>query len=274
MNKIFSVNIIFISLILSLLNSNWISLSHNSEAEINSNIQKDIFSEKVQWTENKLSSMTLREKIAQMIITNSDGFSAPVNSTEYNRLSNLIINEKIGGVIFFKGNSLQQAELSNTLQTLSETPLLISADYERGTKMRLDDGSLFPSNMALGATRNPELAYKMGVQIAKECKAIGVHQNYAPVVDINNNSLNPIINVRSYGEDPDLVSSMSEKFIKVDILELLSFAHCHQEFLFMDCCINYLNRFCKKSDADTILEEAKLYDNEYLLDIHKTLTDS
>jgi len=67
---------------------------------------------------------------------------------------------------------------------------------------------------------------------------------------------------------------MSEKFIKVDILELLSFAHCHQEFLFMDCCINYLNRFCKKSDADTILEEAKLYDNEYLLDIHKTLTDS
>lgn len=214
MNKIFSVNIIFISLILSLLNSNWISLSHNSEAEINSNIQKDIFSEKVQWTENKLSSMTLREKIAQMIITNSDGFSAPVNSTEYNRLSNLIINEKIGGVIFFKGNSLQQAELSNTLQTLSETPLLISADYERGTKMRLDDGSLFPSNMALGATRNPELAYKMGVQIAKECKAIGVHQNYAPVVDINNNSLNPIINVRSYGEDPDLVSSMSEKFIK------------------------------------------------------------
>ncbi len=67
---------------------------------------------------------------------------------------------------------------------------------------------------------------------------------------------------------------MSEQFVKVDILELLSFAHCHQEFLFMDCCINYLNRFCKKSDAETILEEAKLYDNAYLLEIHKALTDS
>ena len=66
---------------------------------------------------------------------------------------------------------------------------------------------------------------------------------------------------------------MSEQFIKVDILELLSFAHCHREFLFMDCCINYLNRFCKKSDAETIFEEAKLYDNEYLLSIHKALTD-
>lgn len=66
---------------------------------------------------------------------------------------------------------------------------------------------------------------------------------------------------------------MSEQFKKVDVLELLSFAHCHQEFLFMDCCMNYLNRFCKKSDADTILEEAKLYNNEYLKEIHKALTD-
>lgn len=208
------MNVFFISLLISLLGSNEILENNISENKIEKKSAPDLFSESNQWTENKLNSMTLREKIAQMIITNSFGYALDNNSAEYKRLSNLIVNEKVGGVIFFKGNSVQQAELTNSLQSLSETPLLISADYERGTKMRLDDGSLFPSNMALGATRNPELAYLMGIQIAKECRSIGVHQNYAPVVDVNNNSLNPIINVRSYGEDPALVSSMSEKFIK------------------------------------------------------------
>ena len=217
MNKFFSVNFFLFSVILSIISFvniqtdnyriqkqkvNWFSSSN------------DLFSESNSWVESKLASMTLREKIAQMIITRSDGFTLDPNSAEYKRLTNLIVNEKIGGVIFFKGNSVQQTELTNTLQSFSGTPLLISADYERGTGMRLNDGSIFPSNMALGATRNPELAYKMGFQIAKECRTIGVHQNYAPVADINNNSLNPIINVRSYGEDPQLVSSMSEEFIR------------------------------------------------------------
>jgi beta-N-acetylhexosaminidase len=80
--------------------------------------------------------------------------------------------------------------------------------------MRLEDGSIFPNNMGLGATRNSDLAYKMGLQIAKECKAIGVHQNYAPVMDVNNNPNNPIINVRSFGEDPMLVSELGVAMIK------------------------------------------------------------
>ncbi len=214
MNKLFSMNIIFLSILISLFGTYEIMTKNPPDKSADGIKTPDLYSQSNQWTENKLKSMTLREKIAQMIITYSDGFALDKSSAEYKRLSNLIINEKVGGVIFFKGNSVQQAELTNTLQSLSETPLLISADYERGTKMRLDDGSLFPSNMALGATRNPELAYLMGLQISKECRSIGVHQNYAPVVDINNNSLNPIINVRSYGEDPGLVSSMSEKLIK------------------------------------------------------------
>ncbi|MBK8983182.1 MAG: glycoside hydrolase family 3 C-terminal domain-containing protein [Ignavibacteria bacterium] len=167
-----------------------------------------------EWTESKLASMDLREKIAQMIISYSDGYLPSESSAEFQRMSNLITNEKIGGFIFFKGNSLQEAELINKLQRLTETPLLMSADFERGTKMRLDDGSLFPSNMALGATNNPDLAYEMGLQIAKECRAIGIHQNYAPVLDINNNPDNPIINVRSYGEDPEIVSKLGVSFIK------------------------------------------------------------
>ncbi len=214
MSRIFSFNIFFIAIIFSLTGTEYLSVDKSENKNTVQKYGADIFTASNEWTEKKLSSMTLREKIAQMVVTNSDGFSIDNSSAEYSRLSNLIVNEKIGGIIFFNGNSVQQAELTNKLQSLSGTPLLISADYERGTKMRLNDGSLFPSNMALGATRNPELAYKMGVQIAKECRAIGVHQNYAPVVDINNNALNPIINVRSYGEDPQLVSVMSENFIK------------------------------------------------------------
>lgn len=164
--------------------------------------------------QRKLSEMTLREKIAQMIVTYSDGFEFSEDSKEFKRIKNLVANEKVGGIIFFKGNSLQEASMINKFQALSETPLLISADFERGTAMRLNDGSLFPSNMGLGATRNTELAYQMGLQIAKECRAIGVHQNYSPVMDVNNNPNNPIINVRSFGENPELVSQMGDAMIK------------------------------------------------------------
>ncbi len=170
--------------------------------------------EKTDWVETTLASMTLREKIGQMIVSYSDGYTLEENSKEFKRIRNLIKNEKIGGIIFFKGNSLQQAELTNKFQSLSEIPLLISADYERGTKMRLDDGSLFPNNMALGASRSPDLAYKMGLLIAEECRALGVHQNYAPVMDVNNNPDNPIINVRSFGENPELVALLGTAMIK------------------------------------------------------------
>ncbi|MBS1491918.1 MAG: glycoside hydrolase family 3 C-terminal domain-containing protein [Bacteroidetes bacterium] len=173
-----------------------------------------VLTDNSEWVKTKLSEMTLREKIAQMIVTNSFGLKLEKSDKEYKRLQDLVVNKKVGGVIFFKGNSIEEAELINDLQSQAQTPLLISADFERGTKMRLDDGSLFPSNMGIGATRNPELAYKMGLQIAKECKAMGIHQNYSPVMDVNNNPLNPIINVRSFGEDPQLVSTMGDAMIK------------------------------------------------------------
>lgn len=192
-------------------------IGNNSNKNVHSiakqNYLKSI-NETNEWTENKLASMTLREKIAQMIVSHSKGYSLGKTSPEFKRLKRLIQEEKIGGLIFFQGNAMEEAELINELQELSETPLLISSDFERGTKMRLDDGSLFPNNMGLGATRNPDLAYQMGLQIAIECRAIGIHQNYAPVMDVNNNADNPIINVRSFGEDPELVSQMGDMFIK------------------------------------------------------------
>ncbi|MCE1164523.1 MAG: glycoside hydrolase family 3 protein [Bacteroidetes bacterium] len=161
-----------------------------------------------------LGKMSLREKIAQMIVTYSDGVYLDESDAEYKRLDKLITGEKIGGIIFFKGKVLEETRTINKLQALSEIPLLISQDFERGTAMRLEDGSIFPNNMAIGATRNKELAYKMGFQISKECRAIGVHQNYSPVLDVNNNPKNPIINVRSFGEDPALVSEMGLEMIR------------------------------------------------------------
>ncbi len=183
----------------------------NTVTESNVNIT---YSKNITWAEMKIKDMTIREKIAQMIITYSDGYYNGENDNSFKRLRNLIENEKIGGVIFFKGRALEEANLINKLQALSETPLLISQDFERGTAMRLEDGSLYPNNMGIGATRNPDLAYQMGLQIAKECRALGVHQNYSPVVDVNNNPLNPIINVRSFGEDPNLVSVMGDAMIR------------------------------------------------------------
>jgi beta-N-acetylhexosaminidase len=163
---------------------------------------------------HKIQEMTLREKIAQMIISSVVPAEFSDSSSESIRLSSLCKDSKIGGFIFFKGSALQYAHVSNYLQNMSKTPLLISADFERGTGMRVTDGTLFPNNMAIGAAENYDLAYQMGKSVAEETRALGVQQNYAPVCDVNNNPDNPIINVRSFGEDAVLVSKMSEAMIK------------------------------------------------------------
>ncbi len=162
----------------------------------------------------RIKEMTVREKIAQMVISSTFGEDYSEDSPEFKKLRKLCRETKVGGFIFFRGTASGYAKLSNKLQRLSETPLLISADFERGTGMRVTDGTIFPNNMAIGATYNSELAYKMGLLIGAEARSLGVHQNYAPVCDVNNNPNNPIINVRSFGEDPELVSKMSAAMIK------------------------------------------------------------
>ena len=161
-----------------------------------------------------LSEMTLREKIAQMIVANMVPENFSEGSADFKKAKKLCEVLKVGGFIFFKGSSSDYASLSSKLQSFSDVPLLISSDFERGTRMRVTDGALFPTNMAIGAADNPDLCYKMGIEIAKETRLMGVHQNYSPVCDVNNNPKNPIINVRSFGEDPDLVSRMSVAMIK------------------------------------------------------------
>jgi len=166
------------------------------------------------WIEDEVSKMTLREKCSQMIMAWANGNFYNEDSKEFERLKFLITELKLGGIIFFQGDILSQALVTNKLQALSEIPLLIASDFERGLGMRLNDAIEFPTNMAVAAADDLYLTYLMGKIVGEESRAIGVHQNYAPTVDINNNPLNPIINTRSYSEDQKLVSKHAVAFIK------------------------------------------------------------
>ena len=152
-----------------------------------------------------VDNMTLEEKIAQLIIIR-------VSSTENEQYNKELI-EKIariqpGGVCFFKGNPTKQALLTNRMQAVSKIPMFISIDGEWGPAMRLDSCVAFPRQMTLGALseENDSLIYQMGLEVAEQCKAVGINLNFAPCVDINNNSRNPVINSRSFGENRDKVS--------------------------------------------------------------------
>src|SRR5690606_23339871 len=169
--------------------------------------------EDINWIEDTFSKMTLAEKVAQMIMPWVHGKYLSKDSVGFNRIVNLVKNKKVGGLIFFQGEILNQALIINQMQELADIPLLISADFERGLAMRLEDATSFPYNMALGATGKPEFVYKMGKIIADESRAIGVHQNYAPVADINNNAENPIVNIRAFSQDKNIVSEFCIQFI-------------------------------------------------------------
>jgi len=161
-----------------------------------------------------IENMSLEEKVGQLFQV---GFS---DTKADNNIKDMIENYHIGGVIYFSRNlnSLKQtAELSNQLQELalnskSEIPLFISADQEGGIVTRLRGGTHFPGNMALGATGSNVLAEKAGKATATELKNTGINMNLAPVLDVNNNPANPVIGVRSFGEDPDLVANLGYSY--------------------------------------------------------------
>jgi len=151
-----------------------------------------------------LDRMTLEEKIAQLLILR-------VNSTDneqYNKeFVELVARVQPGGVCFFKGNPTAEALLTRRLQAVSNVPLFVSIDGEWGPAMRLDSCVAFPRQMTLGALseENDSLIYQMGLEVAEQCKAVGINLNFAPCIDINNNSRNPVINSRSFGENRDKV---------------------------------------------------------------------
>ncbi len=153
---------------------------------------------KSQWVDSIYNKMTLKEKVGQlfMVATYSNR-----GKTHTNSIKNLIKNHHLGGLCFFQNSAIKQAVLTNEYQEISKIPLMISIDAEWGLSMRLDSTFRYPYNMTLGAIQNNDLIKQIGKQIGKHCKRLGIHVNFAPVVDINTNPKNPIIGVRSYGED-------------------------------------------------------------------------
>lgn len=166
------------------------------------------------WVEETLAGMTLKEKCAQMIISYASGRDTSVDSKQYRRLEKLVSDFKVGGLIFFNGDVRSQVKLTNRLQSKSKIPLLIASDYERGLGTRLDDAVDFPYNMAIGAANDTYLTYLMGKTVGEESRAMGVHQIYAPLLDVNHDFRNPIVNIRAFSEDPNIISWHGNSFIK------------------------------------------------------------
>ena len=166
------------------------------------------------WVDSTFNSLTLRDKVAQMIVPFSFTPYMSYDSPEYLNLVHMVRDEKVGGIVLSIGDIYEQAILLNRLQKLADVPLLTSSDYENGLGMRLNGAISFPSNMALGATRDSSLVYEIGRVVGEESRAVGVGQDYAPVSDVNDNPENPIINVRSFGENPRLVSGLASAFVK------------------------------------------------------------
>jgi beta-N-acetylhexosaminidase len=168
----------------------------------------------IPWSDKTLKKMTLEEKIGQMVAWRYSGHFVNKDSDYFERIQSLIVERKIGGLIIFGGEVYETAYLTNAFQKLAKTPLLIASDFERGAGNQISGATLFPPLMGIGATWSEEQAYLMGKITALEGRALGIHMTYSPVVDVNINPDNPIINTRSIGEDPAHVSRLAKAFIK------------------------------------------------------------
>lgn len=180
-------------------------------------------SEGNKWAERTLKKMSLEEKIGQLIQVRAYADFLNVESDEYKQvrdeikkyhLGSIILTVRVSDGILLKDLPYEAGAITNLLQRESKLPLLVAADFERGLSMRLNETPAFPHAMAFGATYNPEFEEKFAEITAQESRAIGVHWNYYPVADVNINPKNPIINTRSFGEDPQQVAAMVAAYVK------------------------------------------------------------
>lgn len=167
--------------------------------------------ESERWADSILLNMSYQEKIGQLFMI--DAFSNK-DSAHVKQITDLITQYSIGGLIFFQGGPYRQANLTNYYQSKSRIPLLIGIDGEWGLQMRLDSTIRFPRQMTLGAGADSGQVYLMGREIGRQMHRMGIHVNFAPDVDINNNPRNPIINSRSFGESPVKVAGLSFEYMK------------------------------------------------------------
>lgn len=163
------------------------------------------------WVDSVYNSLTQEERIGQLFMVAA--YSGGKNYNE-DAVTKLISAHQIGGLIFMQGGPVRQANLTNKYQHMAQVPLLIAMDAEWGLGMRLDSVQDMPRQMMLGATHDTTLVYKMAMAIAYQCKRLGVHIDFAPVVDVNNNPQNPVINSRSFGENKVWVSRLGVAYMK------------------------------------------------------------
>ncbi len=161
------------------------------------------------WVDSIYQSLSPTERIAQLLMVRANN----AREDYFPEINDYIEKYGIGGVCYFGSGAMRQAKQNNAWQELSRVPLLTSIDGEWGLGMRLDSTISFPFNMTLGAIENDSLIYEMGKEIGKHCQRIGLHMNFAPVVDINVNPKNPVINSRSFGDDPEKVSNKALAFL-------------------------------------------------------------
>src|SRR4051794_613960 len=166
------------------------------------------------WADKQLKKMSVEEKVGQVVYIGLNAKFANEDSDYFKELRRQIVDNHIGGIIFFGAPIYETAIVSNRAQEMAKIPMLMSLDAETGIGMRFEDATNFPWAMAIGATGNADYARRMGVITGREARAIGIQHVFAPVLDVNNNADNPVINVRSFGEDPEAVAKFGTAFIQ------------------------------------------------------------
>lgn len=166
---------------------------------------------KQQWVDSVFNSLNDDQRIAQLMVIRAH---SNLGADHIAKVVNDIQKYNVGALCFFQGGPVRQANLTNYYQSIAKTPLMVTIDGEWGLGMRLDSVTKFPYQLTLGAMNDANLVYRMGVAVGEQCKRIGVHVNYAPVVDINNNPNNPVIGFRSFGENRDKVSKFGVAYMK------------------------------------------------------------
>jgi beta-N-acetylhexosaminidase len=170
----------------------------------------------------QMKAMSLRDKVAQLVIVTANGEVYSTKSPDYEKYRHWVADLHVGGIIINNASQyglVRNAEphalgvFLNQMQRLAKTPLLVASDFERAASMRVTGGTRFPHSMAFGAANDLAATKFEGLTAAREARAMGIHWIFAPVADVNNNPLNPIINLRSYGEDPEQVSRQVAAFI-------------------------------------------------------------
>ena len=209
----------FVFLILQVLNGNYKSeFIEEENVSSKDKVMKSINifelnDEDKKWVEQTLDGMTLYDKCTQIFMPAVFGKSLDQSSKEFKAALDFVKIHGIGGIVISTGDVDETASMINELQKNSNIPLLVAADFENGIGMRMNASNTFPHSMAVGSTNDPDFAFQTGEATAIEALMLGVNINFAPVADVNNNPGNPVINLRSYSEDKNLVTKFCKSFI-------------------------------------------------------------